>query len=101
MQRGQEGRAAARRTRARAMPAHASPMRRSLIPLAGAGTMLNWELFNSWYDNDFSRYVEEGDVPDCGGCAWLLSLSHAHPRVHTGAYTQPGSCPWAHGLHPS
>ncbi|KAG1676140.1 hypothetical protein FOA52_004980 [Chlamydomonas sp. UWO 241] len=40
----------------------------SLVPLSGVGTMLNWELFNSWYKQEYEAEgaVKEGVVPACG-----------------------------------
>ncbi|KAG1664611.1 hypothetical protein FOA52_004486 [Chlamydomonas sp. UWO 241] len=46
---------------------HAVACCRSLLPLAGVGTMLNWELFNSWFQMDYRRYVDEGVVPASAG----------------------------------
>jgi hypothetical protein len=58
--------------------------RRSLVPMAGVGNMLNWELFNSWYEEEFlarGNKAVEGKLPACGGCARSLVM-RARLSVH-------------------
>ncbi|KAG1662582.1 hypothetical protein FOA52_003961 [Chlamydomonas sp. UWO 241] len=49
---------------------HASTCCRSLVPMAGVGNKLNWELFNSWYKEEYVAHgkgVTEGELPACDG----------------------------------
>ncbi|KAG1681289.1 hypothetical protein FOA52_007335 [Chlamydomonas sp. UWO 241] len=46
---------------------HAAACCRSLVPMAGVGNMLNWEVFNSWYLERFDNGVEECMLPICDG----------------------------------
>ncbi|KAG1667787.1 hypothetical protein FOA52_010824 [Chlamydomonas sp. UWO 241] len=63
---------------------------RSLLPLAGIGTMLNWELFNNWFQMDYRRYVDEGVVPACAGIGPEVLPARAGVTLQGGKGTSHG-----------
>ncbi|KAG1662580.1 hypothetical protein FOA52_003959 [Chlamydomonas sp. UWO 241] len=66
---------------------HAAACCRSLVPMAGVGNMLNWELFNSWYKEEYvarGKGVVEGELLACDGLGPEVLSARGRFMLQTG-----------------